>query len=87
MQLKRQVCDITPFETANNAVCAKLFCTLLPAVETKLLTSTKATTQIILPFTGLKNPPGVAVHSAGNVYVIDSGSNRVLKLGSAFTGH
>jgi DNA-binding beta-propeller fold protein YncE len=47
--------------------------------------TTKATTQTILPFAGLKNPLGVAVDGAGNVFVVDSGNNRVLKLGSDFT--
>jgi hypothetical protein len=33
-----------------------------------------------LAFTGLTKQPGVAVDSVGNVYVADSGNNRVLKL-------
>jgi sugar lactone lactonase YvrE len=36
--------------------------------------------QLALPFTGLKNPHGVAVDRDGNVYVSDIGTNRVLKL-------
>jgi DNA-binding beta-propeller fold protein YncE len=32
-----------------------------------------------LPFTGLKNPTGVAVDTTGNVYVTDFFNNRVLK--------
>ncbi len=39
-----------------------------------------ATTQTELPFTGLNRPMGVAVDTAGNVYVADSDNNRVLKL-------
>ncbi|MCV7257167.1 hypothetical protein [Mycobacterium shimoidei] len=35
---------------------------------------------VALPFTGLDAPGGVAVDSAGNVYVADFGSKRVLKL-------
>jgi serine/threonine-protein kinase len=42
-----------------------------------------ATTQIELPFTGLKSPHGVAVDSAGNLYVTDD--NRVLKLPAGAT--
>jgi serine/threonine-protein kinase len=38
------------------------------------------TASITLPFNGLKGPQGVAVDSAGNVYVADAGNNRVLKL-------
>jgi len=34
----------------------------------------------VLPFTGLGNPEGVAVDSAGTVYVTDYGYRRVLKL-------
>jgi serine/threonine protein kinase, bacterial len=36
--------------------------------------------QIVLPFTGLNQPCAVAVDTAGDLYVIDSGNNRVLKL-------
>jgi serine/threonine protein kinase, bacterial len=34
----------------------------------------------VLPFTGLKNPDGVAVDPAGNVFVTDTDNNRVLEL-------
>jgi serine/threonine-protein kinase len=37
-----------------------------------------ATTQVVLPFTGLNSP--VAVDSAGDLYVVDGGNNRVVKL-------
>jgi serine/threonine protein kinase, bacterial len=37
-------------------------------------------TPIKLPFTGLHGPEGVAVDSAGNVYIAEGGNNRVLKL-------
>ena len=36
--------------------------------------------QITLPFTGLNIPDGVAVDSAGNLYVTDGENNRVVKL-------
>ncbi|WP_063018287.1 serine/threonine-protein kinase PknD [Nocardia niwae] len=36
--------------------------------------------QVALPFTGVSLPTGVAVDVAGNVYVTDMGSDRVLKL-------
>jgi serine/threonine protein kinase, bacterial len=34
----------------------------------------------VLPFTGLIFPEGLAVDGAGNLYVTDTGNNRVLKL-------
>jgi serine/threonine-protein kinase len=34
----------------------------------------------VLPFTGLYSPGGVAVDSAGTVYVADFGNNRVVAL-------
>jgi serine/threonine-protein kinase len=40
----------------------------------------ESSTQTVLPFTGLNRPEGVAVDSAGNVYVTDEWKNRVLKL-------
>ncbi|HET9117343.1 MAG TPA: SBBP repeat-containing protein, partial [Pseudonocardiaceae bacterium] len=40
----------------------------------------RSSRQLVLPFTGLHYPSGVAVDSAGNVYVTDRGNNRVLKL-------
>ncbi len=36
--------------------------------------------QTVLPFAGLNPPDSLAVDTAGNVYVADSGNNRVLKL-------
>ena len=36
--------------------------------------------QVTLPFTGLNQPLGVAVDTAGNLYVVDAGNNRVLTL-------
>ena len=41
--------------------------------------------QTVLPFTGLKNPDGVAVDPAGNVYVTDTDNNRVLELAAGAT--
>jgi DNA-binding beta-propeller fold protein YncE len=46
--------------------------------------NTQVITQSILPFTGLNNPRGVALDNQGNLYVVDSGNNRVLKLGKSF---
>ena len=37
-------------------------------------------TQATLPFTGLTDPGGVTVDSAGTIFVTDSGNNRTLKL-------
>jgi serine/threonine protein kinase, bacterial len=37
-------------------------------------------TQTVLPFTGINNPYGVAVDSAGNLYVTDAVNNQVVKL-------
>jgi serine/threonine-protein kinase len=36
-------------------------------------------TQTVLPFTGLHHPGGVAVDTAGDVYVTDYANNRVVK--------
>ena len=33
---------------------------------------------------GLKNPSGIAVDAAGDVFVADTGNNRVLKLDKGF---
>ncbi|HWY00709.1 MAG TPA: SBBP repeat-containing protein, partial [Mycobacterium sp.] len=44
-----------------------------------------STIQITLPFTGLKNPSGVAVDTAGIVYIADANNNRVLKLPAGST--
>ena len=45
-----------------------------------------ASTQTELPFTGLNDPWGVAVDSAGTVYVTDRLNNRVLNTASFIEG-
>ncbi len=47
--------------------------------------SAKSPAQIVLPFTGLDRPLGVAVDAKGNVYVADSGNNRVVELAAGST--
>ena len=47
--------------------------------------SAKPPGQVVLPFTGLNNPEEVAVDAKGDVYVTDSGNNRVLKLAAGST--
>jgi DNA-binding beta-propeller fold protein YncE len=42
--------------------------------------TTAAGSAVVLPFTGLDRPVGVAVDVNGGVYVTDSGNNRVVKL-------
>ncbi|MDP7725992.1 serine/threonine-protein kinase PknD [Mycobacterium sp. TY814] len=42
-----------------------------------------APTEIVLPFAGLNGPLGIAVDGGGNVYVVDNGNNRVVKLDAA----
>ncbi|HTQ19236.1 hypothetical protein [Mycobacterium sp.] len=44
-----------------------------------------ATSQTVLPFTGLNYPRGVTVGDAANLYVSDTGNNRVLKLAAGAT--
>lgn len=47
--------------------------------------SAKPQGQVVLPFTGLDNPEEIAVDAKGDVYVTDSGNNRVLKLAAGST--
>jgi hypothetical protein len=75
--LKRQARHTTPVETANNEVCEKSFCTLLAAMKPNSPPHCAADRERV-DHNGLER--------AGNVDVIDSDNNRVLKLGSAFTG-
>ncbi|WP_205875427.1 serine/threonine-protein kinase PknD [Mycobacterium camsae] len=39
--------------------------------------------EVVLPFAGLNGPLGVAADGAGNIYVVDNGNNRVVKLDAA----
>ena len=51
-----------------------------PASQTRTSQPAPPPVQTVLPFAGLNNPRGVAVDSAGNLYVTDPGNNRVVKL-------
>jgi serine/threonine protein kinase, bacterial len=42
---------------------------------------------LVLPFTGLHHPEGVAVDGSGNLYVTDSGNQRVQKLAAGAATH
>jgi hypothetical protein len=55
-----------------------------PPGQLKTDPTTKITTQSILPFTSLNNPTGVTLDSQGNLYVVDTGNDRNLKLAKAF---
>ena len=52
----------------------------LPSSEPSQAAPNPQTPQVELPFTGVNDPEGVAVDSAGNLYVADNGNSRVLKL-------
>src|SRR5262249_5247306 len=41
--------------------------------------------QVVLPFTGLDRPAGISVDAKGDVYIVDSGNNRVLGLAAGST--
>jgi serine/threonine-protein kinase len=45
----------------------------------------KAQSQVVLPFTGLDNPDEVTVDAKGDLFVTDSGHNRVLELAAGST--
>ncbi len=47
--------------------------------------SAKAQGQVVLPFTGLDSPEEVTVDAKGDVYVTDTGNNRLLKLAAGST--
>ena len=68
--------------------CGRVFLTEAPpaaitlcaliAVALTVIARCQSSPQVVLPFTGLGDAEGVAVDSAGDLYV--TGSNRVLKL-------
>lgn len=51
-----------------------------PASASSAAPSARRPALVTLPFTGLNHPTGVAVDTAGNVYVTDTSPGRVLKL-------
>ncbi|MFC9362817.1 hypothetical protein ACFTZB_40405 [Rhodococcus sp. NPDC057014] len=65
---------------------AVLICTVLPVLAaTGCGSALSAEKQAELSFFGLVRPGGVAVSNAGDVFVVDEGNNRVLKLTAGAT--
>jgi serine/threonine protein kinase, bacterial len=61
------------------AIAAVLIVTLIPTPQRELASRSYGA-QIVLPFTGLSGPSGVAVDSTGTLYITDLNNRRVLKL-------
>ena len=68
--------------TVKLGLIAAVVVILTAAGITAYLLRHNASRQTAMPFTGLNQPCAVAVDTAGDLYVIDSGNNRVLKLAS-----
>jgi len=58
---------------------------MAPSSQPSQTTPNHQTSRVELPFTGLNVPDGVAVDTAGDVYVADYGDGRVLKLPAGST--
>lgn len=84
------VATAAPTPRRGLAVAAALAVVVVIAVGAvwvlnKQLHPRKTPAQIVLPFADLDRPQGVAVDANGNVYVTDTGHNRVLELAAGST--
>ena len=59
--------------------------TTTTAATSNTAARTRPRTQIQLPFVGLNGPHGVAVNDAGDLFITDSGNNRVLEMPAGST--
>jgi len=76
-----------PIPTLFRSPLGPLGMLVLCLVSAPAQTVTFAGTQSVLPFTGLNLPNGVAVDSAGNVFVADLNNNDVVELPRTATGY
>jgi len=66
--------------TVKLGLIAAVVVILTAAGITAYLLRPNASRQTVLPFTGLNQPCAVAVDTVGDLYIVDSGNNRVVKL-------